>query len=213
MGFFTFEWLWNLGTFNILALLSLLSFTNGILFFPASQIILITGGILVALYNVNFLLVFSLLVFSNFLGNYALYWISLNWGEDAARRFLPVGKKKLDENILATSYLFKKYGAFIVFAGRNLPVLHSVVSIPAGVARMPGWKYSFYTLLGICTWSLLFMWVGISFGSNYEYFIDKFEYFAVGVTSVLLGGVWCFYRFYLDDVLERARAEALKHNP
>ena len=161
MSFIDLNLLWNLGPTSIMILLTLFSFTNGILLLPASQVILIFGGLLVGKSNMSFLFIFTILTLSNFLGNYLLYIISYKWGEETARKFLPMKKRTLDKNMLIVHYLFKYHGPLILFVGRNLPVIHSIISIPAGVAKVSKKTYTIYTLLGMATWSLIFMGIGM----------------------------------------------------
>lgn len=207
MDFIDLNLIWGLGTVNIMIVLSIFSFTNGLVLLPASQVILIFGGLLVGKSNLGFLFIFIILVTSNFFGNYLLYYVSFNWGEGIARKILPFRKETLDNNLLIVNYLFAKYGSRIIFIGRNLPVLHSLVSVPAGVAKVSRKNYIFYTLLGICTWSLIFMGIGIYFGNNYNYFIKQVEIVTVILTIVLLGGTHIFYKAYLDKVLVLAKEE------
>ena len=49
---------------------------------------------------------------------------------------------------------FKKYGEMAVFVSRMLPVVRTFISVPAGIARMNIWKFSFYTFIGSYPWSL-----------------------------------------------------------
>ena len=90
MSFINPDFILNLGTTNILILLIIFSFTNGLFLLPASQVILIIGGLIISLNNLNFFIVFAILVLSNFLGNYILYFISFKWGEKTARKILPI---------------------------------------------------------------------------------------------------------------------------
>jgi|TARA_Y100000310_G_scaffold139710_1_gene139054 membrane protein DedA with SNARE-associated domain len=205
MSFINPDFILNLGTTNILILLIIFSFTNGLFLLPASQVILIIGGLIISLNNLNFFIVFAILVLSNFLGNYILYFISFKWGEKTARKILPIRKKTLDNHILVINYLFKKYGSYIIFIGRNLLVLHSLVSIPAGVAKVSKRKYTLYTLLGISTWSLLFMWIGIILGNNYEYFLEKFNIIGSTITIIILIIIYYFFNVYMKKILILAK--------
>ena len=200
MTFINLDFIWNLGTTNILSILTIFSFTNGLVLFPASQAILIFGGLLMGKSNLSFLFIFVSLVLSNFVGNYLLYFIAFNWGEETARKILPVRKKTLDKHLKIVHYLFEKHGPLIIFVGRNLPVLHSLVSIPAGVAKVPKKTFTIYTILGIMVWSLIFMGIGIYFGNNYEAFVRQFEMITLMISVVLLGGTYCFCKMYLDKI-------------
>ena len=209
MVFINIDFIWNLGVSNILIILTFFSFTNGLFLFPASQVILIFGGLVIGKGGANFFFVFSILVLSNFAGNYLLYFISYKWGESAARKILPLKKKTLDNNILIINYLFHKYGSYIIFIGRNLPIIHSLVSIPAGIAKIPRKKFIIYTLLGISTWSLIFLGLGTFFGNNYEYFIKQIGIITIILAIMIIGGTFFFFETYLKQILIKAKKEKL----
>jgi len=95
MAILNLDFILNFNTIDILVFLIIFSFTNGFILLPASQAILIMGGLLVSMKGINFYLVFSLLTISNFSENYLLYFLSYYWGEDTARKILPMRKKHL----------------------------------------------------------------------------------------------------------------------
>ena len=63
---------------------------------------------------------------------------------------------------------FRKYGDVAVFASRVLPVVRTFISVPAGIARMNFWKFSFYTFVGSYPWSLGLAYGGFKLGENWE---------------------------------------------
>ncbi|MNI93503.1 hypothetical protein D3C73_1514690 [compost metagenome] len=56
----------------------------------------------------------------------------------------------------------------IVFTGRFVPVMRQVVSIPAGMARMNLWQFTWLTILASIPWSILFVWLGFTLGEKWE---------------------------------------------
>ncbi len=63
---------------------------------------------------------------------------------------------------------FERHGGKIVLLGRCVPLVRSVVSIPAGVARMSLVRFCAYTLAGSAVWNALFIGAGYQLGQNYE---------------------------------------------
>ncbi|HWN73855.1 MAG TPA: DedA family protein, partial [Solirubrobacterales bacterium] len=61
---------------------------------------------------------------------------------------------------------FARYGNATVFFSRMLPIIRTFISLPAGVARMPFWRFSAYTLLGSVPWVLMLAIVGEKVGDN-----------------------------------------------
>ena len=55
---------------------------------------------------------------------------------------------------------FERYGAATVFFSRMLPIVRTFISLPAGVAKMPFWRFSAYTLAGSIPWVLMLALIG-----------------------------------------------------
>jgi membrane protein DedA with SNARE-associated domain len=63
---------------------------------------------------------------------------------------------------------FARYGSATVFFTRMLPIIRTFISLPAGVARMPFWRFTVFTLAGCIPWVLMLALVGRSVGDNWE---------------------------------------------
>ncbi len=64
--------------------------------------------------------------------------------------------------------IFERHGAKFVLFGRCIPLVRSVVSVPAGVARMPLVQFCAYTVAGSAVWNALFIGAGYQLGRNYD---------------------------------------------
>jgi membrane protein DedA with SNARE-associated domain len=64
--------------------------------------------------------------------------------------------------------IFLEYGDISTFIGRLLPVIRHLISIPAGISRMPLFSFSFYTLIGAGIWSAILLWIGYYLGTLSE---------------------------------------------
>ncbi|SEH11009.1 DedA family protein [Thermoleophilum album] len=82
---------------------------------------------------------------------------------------------------------FQRYGDATVFFTRMLPIVRTFISLPAGVARMPFWRFSVLTLAGCIPWVLMLTWIGVQAGSRWEEWRNKLHYldYAVGAALVL----------------------------
>lgn len=109
--------------------------------------------------------------------------------------------KKYGKYVLVTQHevdlaedWFKKYGELTVFASRMLPVLRGFISVPAGIARMNFWKFSFYTFVGSYPWSLGLAYGGFKLGENWEdmrQVMRPFDFPIAGIIIVVVA--WFIY--------------------
>lgn len=93
---------------------------------------------------------------------------------------------------------FEKYGHRIVFFGRMVPAVRSLISIPAGMSQMPFLKFMLYSSLGTIIWTTFLAYVGFYFGENQQVMsmiMQRVGY--VILVIVLIFAVWWGYRkFY-----------------
>ena len=82
---------------------------------------------------------------------------------------------------------FERYGDATVFFSRMLPIIRTFISLPAGIAKMPFWRFTVLTLLGCIPWVLMLSLVGKSVGDNWEEWRDHLHYldYVVVVAAVL----------------------------
>ncbi len=84
---------------------------------------------------------------------------------------------------------FERYGAPTVFFSRMLPVIRTFISLPAGVARMPFWRFSLYTFVGSIPWVLGLAILGEKVGDNWEDWRHKLGYLDYVVLAAIVVGV------------------------
>jgi membrane protein DedA with SNARE-associated domain len=91
---------------------------------------------------------------------------------------------------------FEKYGSWAVLIGRVLPIVRTFISLPAGIARMPFWRFSILTFIGCIPWVTLLAWLGLLVGDNWEVVQQKLHYFDYAVALAIIGGiVWLALRY------------------
>jgi membrane protein DedA with SNARE-associated domain len=103
----------------------------------------------------------------NTLGSVLAYYVGAWGGRPLINRFgryLLISHHDLD----TADRWFAKYGTWAVFISRLLPVVRTFISVPAGIARMPIWKFTALTFGGSFAWSLGLAWGGFVLGSNWE---------------------------------------------
>jgi membrane protein DedA with SNARE-associated domain len=91
---------------------------------------------------------------------------------------------------------FERYGDATVFFSRMLPIIRTFISLPAGVARMPFWRFTILTVLGCIPWVFMLAFIGKQAGDRWESWKDNLHYidYAV-VAAVFLGAIWLFVRY------------------
>ena len=90
---------------------------------------------------------------------------------------------------------FERYGEATVFFARVLPIIRTFISLPAGVARMPFWRFTFFTVLGCIPWVFMLTFIGKQAGDNWTDWKDKFHYVDFAVLGlIILGVIWLVVR-------------------
>jgi membrane protein DedA with SNARE-associated domain len=84
---------------------------------------------------------------------------------------------------------FERYGDATVFFSRMLPIVRTFISLPAGVAKMPFWRFTALTLLGCIPWVLMLTLVGKSVGENWEEWREHLHYIDYVVVLAILAGI------------------------
>jgi len=84
---------------------------------------------------------------------------------------------------------FERYGTATVFFSRMLPIIRTFISLPAGVAKMPFWRFSAFTLLGSIPWVLALAIVGEKVGDNWEQWRHKLGYLDYIVLAAIVIGI------------------------
>ena len=129
----------------------------------------------------------------NLLGSWVAYWISFKGGRPLLKkygRYVLITQHEVDR----AEEWFQKYGELAVFASRLLPVVRTFISVPAGIARMNIWKFSFYTFIGSYPWSLGLAYGGYKLGENWEdlrQVMRPFDYPIAAIMAVVV--VWFIY--------------------
>lgn len=101
------------------------------------------------------------------IGSLISYWIGAKGGRPLVQRW---GKYILvsEHDLEITDRFFQRRGSLAIFICRFIPVVRHLISIPAGVARMPLGKFCLYTIIGAGIWNSFLTWVGFKLGENWE---------------------------------------------
>jgi membrane protein DedA with SNARE-associated domain len=136
-----------------------------------SEAVLPLAGYLVEQGDFSYALVLVTSTLGSVLGAWLLYEAARHGGRPFATRFLRVARlqpEKLDE----AETWFARRGPLIVLLGRCVPGMRSLVSLPAGLLRMPRAQYLALTLIGSAVWNAVLVTVGYLLGSQWERVAD-----------------------------------------
>lgn len=82
---------------------------------------------------------------------------------------------------------FGRHGGKAVFFGRMIPVFRSLISIPAGITRMPVWRFTLLTAAGSLLWNTIFVLSGYFLGASWhivERYADILQYVVIAVAGL-----------------------------
>ena len=85
---------------------------------------------------------------------------------------------------------FARYGEVTVFVSRMLPIVRTFISIPAGIARMPLWRFVIFSVLGAIPWVMLLVWAGLLLGYHWadvKYLLRGLDYVVAAAVVLLVG--------------------------
>src|SRR3954447_1339788 len=140
------------------------------------------------------------------LGNLVGSWIAYGVGYWGRTDLLLKHGKKLHvkpQHLEWADRWFAKYGDAAVFFARVLPVIRTFISLPAGVARMPFWRFTFLTVAGCIPWVFMLTFIGKQAGDNWEDWKNRLHYVDYLVVAlIVMSVIWLFIR------ARRRRAEA-----
>lgn len=135
--------------------------------------------------------------FGSLLAAALLYWVGrkipnqslFNW-VDRYGKYLFIKS----EDVKKALDWFEKYGHRVVFFGRMVPAVRSLISIPAGMSHMPFWKFMLYSSVGTIIWTTFLACVGYYFGNNIELMQQIFS--RVGYVIIAIVFILVAYFFY-----------------
>ncbi|GLZ41618.1 DedA family protein [Actinokineospora sp. NBRC 105648] len=123
-------------------------------------------------------------------GALALYWLGARLGRDRLRALVARVPLLDVSDVDRSERWFAEHGGKAVFFGRMVPVFRSLISIPAGVERMPLWRFALLTAGGSLVWNSAFVLAGFLLGQNWhlvEGYASVFEYAVAGTAVLAIG--------------------------
>jgi len=194
------EWIINfMNQFGYFGIVLLIAIEN---IFPPipSELILTFGGFMTTYTSMNIWLVILFATIGSVAGAIVLYsigrllprkkieWIIGKWGH-------VLGLKK--EDVKRAESWFIRRGTSTVFFCRFIPIVRSLISIPAGMAHVRREKFLLYTTIGTAIWNVVLVCLGAFAGAGWERIIqytDVYSYVALTVAITGIGFVIWFMK-------------------
>ncbi|TWT06859.1 DedA family protein [Planococcus sp. CPCC 101016] len=102
------------------------------------------------------------------------------------------------EDIHKADAWFDRFGIWTVFFGRLIPVVRSLISIPAGMSNMRFWLFITFTTIGTLLWNTVLVFVGEAVGDNREQIMRQLELYSNVVYALIgiavIAAVWYYIK-------------------
>lgn len=90
---------------------------------------------------------------------------------------------------------FQRFGEPVVLFGRLVPLLRAFVSLPAGIAKMPFWRFTVLSLIGATPWVIGLALAGHAVGAEWTHIRKAFDYVDYAILALLIAGIaWAIVR-------------------
>ena len=168
-----------------------------------SEIIMPLGGFFVYQQKLNFYILVFWGLLGTILGSLPWYYLGRLVNEKRLSNFLDKKGKYLgisSNDLNKSKRWFDKYGVSLVFWGRLVPGIRTLISVPAGIELMPFKKFLLWTTLGSLIWVALLTYAGFIFGENYqniETYLVQIKYIVKPVLILIL--IYFFIKFFLGN--------------
>ena len=157
-----------------------------------SEVILTLGGFMTSKDGVNMSL-FGVIMYSTFgsmIGAIILYYVGYIFNKD---RLLKIVRSKVgkilclkESDIVKSDSSFNKNGDLTVLYCRFIPIVRSLISIPAGVNKMKFSIFLLYTFVGSLIWNTVLVSLGKLVGENYMVVAEVFSKYSKVILILLI---------------------------
>ena len=160
-----------------------------------SEIIMGYGGVLVARGQMAFAPLLLIGTLGTVAGNCFWYWLGRRWREDDLKAFIGKHGRWLTfewDEFEKARLMFRHKGDWIVFLLRFSPFLRTIISLPAGLAKMKLWRFLLFTFLGSLIWNGALILGGRMLSGVIEQYETFASWFVAGLIAA--GIAWYIYR-------------------
>ena len=177
-----------MNTYGYIGILLLIALEN---IFPPipSEVILTFGGFMTTTSNMSIIGVIIVSTIGSIVGAIVLYGIGLLLDVNRLERIVDKWGHILrltSKDIEKANAWFHKFGVWAVFLGRLVPLVRSLISIPAGMAHMNFWVFLLFTTLGSLIWNSILVSVGAAVGTSWSTIVGYMDTYSNVVLLLLV---------------------------
>jgi membrane protein DedA with SNARE-associated domain len=157
-----------------------------------SELILPLSGYLASRGRMSLTAVVVGATLGSLVGALALYWAGAALGQKRLRRLAERMPLVEVDDLERAEGWFDRHGGLAVLIGRVVPVVRSLVSVPAGVERMPLWRFVLYTIVGSGVYNAVLIGLGYVLGSRWKTVEQYSSYLNYAIYAAILVAVGLF---------------------
>lgn len=165
-----------------------------------SEVILTFGGFMTTKSDVTVLGVVVASTIGSVGGAVILYWIGRILNVERIERIIEKWGKYLrltKEDVRKADAWFDKYGPWTVFFCRFIPLIRSLISVPAGMSGMNQWLFLVLTTIGTLIWNLVLVLVGAKVGDNWHQIVNYMDVYSNFMYAVIAIGIIVFVIWFI----------------
>ncbi|EAE3685374.1 DedA family protein [Listeria monocytogenes] len=174
-----------------------------------SEIILTFGGFMTTVTSLNVVMVIIVATLGSVVGAILLYKVASYFGKERLTKIvLKYGRilRLKESDIERAESFFLKYGSWAVFLCRMIPLIRSLISIPAGMTKMKMSRFLILTTAGSLLWNTVLIGLGAVLGESWNeivVFMDSFSTIIYSVIAILVVvGLGFFFRSRFKKTLD-----------
>ncbi|ACK39041.1 DedA family protein [Listeria monocytogenes] len=174
-----------------------------------SEIILTFGGFMTTVTSLNVVMVIIVATLGSVVGAILLYKVASYFGKERFTKIvLKYGRilRLKESDIERAENFFLKYGSWAVFLCRMIPLIRSLISIPAGMTKMKMSKFLILTTAGSLLWNTVLIGLGAMLGESWSeivVFMDSFSTIIYSIIAILVVvGLGFFFRARFKKTLD-----------
>ena len=161
-----------------------------------SEVILTFGGFMTTNTSLSPLGVILSASIGSLIGAIILYYVGYILKDKLSDKL-----KIKKEDIAKSNAWFAKKGNKAVLLGRCIPIIRSLISIPAGISKMNLALFFFYTTIGTVIWNTILVYAGVMLGDNWSYFSDIISRYSKVVLVVIV--LYIIFKIWIKKVRQK----------